>query len=161
MEEYQKANFLESILIIIVLIIIVPILFVLLLIIGPYFTIHSFFQKRKRKKELKQFLEENNNKIYLIYNQHNYLDFKTYYNNQNKDIECIREGYYNSKNTFLHYLPDVSITKCPKLVKIKNKEIITKEHFNSYRHYVKRNNNPEAFFELLNSSIKNLENEKL
>ncbi len=47
----------------------------------------------------------------------------------------------------------------PCLITVINNEVVSKEHFNSFKHYVKRSKKPELFFELLKSSIKNLEKE--
>lgn len=136
----------------------VPLLLIFILFYSPYSIVNYFLNRRKRKKELKEALEINNGKIFFLYREYHKHNFLSYFEKKHSEIYCIQVKNYNPENILLDYLTINNKSKSyPQLIKIDDENIIRKEHYNSFKHYVRRNNNPDHFFELIDSSIKNLE----
>ncbi len=158
--EYQPAGFFLSILIILVFAIFIPILTVLALIFIPYLIVTSSIDRKKRKEKLKNILGKKNGEIFLLYKEYNQFNFNNYFKENNFKIDCLKIETYTFNDPLLEYLAKDTQTKgFPCLVKIIDGDIITKQHYNSFKYYVKRNKDLESFFSLLRRSINNLKNE--
>jgi len=157
MRESQDVGFLGRILIFMGIILLFPVLVVLLF----YFLISQVVIKIRKKIELRNILRDKNGQIILLYSNYNEFNFLENLNIKHIDIECIlvNDPIYN--DVFLSHLCRGFNTKAyPVLVKVKGKEVIKKEHYNSFKYYVKRNNDVESFFLLLEKSVNNLKNER-
>jgi hypothetical protein len=143
---------------IIILLLVSPIIIVLIIVFVPYSIIQNIIYKRKRKKELENALFLNDGKIVFLYGGYHEFDFLIYFETHHSDIKCLKvENHYNS-DVFTEYLvQDRKSKSLPQLVKIDGKNILKKEHYNSFKHYIRRKNDIDPFFELIESSIKNLE----
>ena len=128
--ENDNIGILEVVLIIVFLLFFIPILLVIIVISSPYFLISDFFRKKKRNKKLKEVLIANNGKIILLYKEYNELNFKKYLEEYNINIECRIVGNYNYQDVFLHYIcKNIDRKGYPRLIRVKDSEIIHKEHF--------------------------------
>jgi hypothetical protein len=145
------------ILVILLLILVSPIVIVLIIIFVPYSIIRGFIDRRNRKKELEDALFLNDGKILFLYGEYHEFDFLTYFETHHSGIQCLEvENHYNS-DVFTEYLvKDMKSKSLPQLVKIDGENILKREHYNSFKHYIRRTNNVDGFFELIDSSIKNL-----
>jgi hypothetical protein len=66
-------------------------------------------------------------------------------------------NHYMYDNFISHLTKNRKTKNLPQLVKVDGKNTIVKEHYNSFKYYIRRTNNADGFFELIESSIKNLE----
>ena len=136
----------------------IPILIVCAVIFIPFSIIYRFFDKRKRKKQLEEALLLNDGKIIFLYGAYHEFDFLPYFVTHHSDIKCLIIPNHYISDVFMEYLiKDRKPKSLPKLVKIDGENLITREHYNSFKHYIRRNNDADHFFELIDSSIKNLE----
>lgn len=148
----------NALLILLLIVVATPIIIVFAIVFIPYAIIDDFFRMRKRKKELEEALEINDGNIFFLYREYHEYNFLSYFEKNHSEIYCIQVKNYNPENVLLDYLTEKCKSKSyPKLVKIDGENILRKQHYNSFKHYIRRNNNPVPFFELIESSIKNLE----
>lgn len=141
---------------IVVVFIIIPIVLVL----SPFFIIFGIISWIKHKSELKKILSENDGKIVFLYGEYHEFDFLSYFKNHHPAIKCLEvPNHYISDILINHLIRNRKAKSLPQLIKIEGKNIIQKEHYNSFKYYVRRNNDAESFYELIESSIKNLERE--
>ena len=147
-------NFLMAIpIIIIAAVIFLPIIIYTIISVG--------IQKRKDRSELKELLKINNGRIYFIHAYYNRYNLSEVISEAYEGISCIKieKGY--TQDLLTRYLvKDCRNRRYPRLVKIENKSLIHKAHYNTFKHLYKRNNNIDAFVELIGRSIHNLKHLK-
>jgi len=120
--------------------------------------IFVFFKKRKRKKELRKKLYINKGKIYFLYKDYNQFNFDDFFKEKDISIKSVKvEGNLYNDVLLYHFSKSFTTKGFPMLIKIEENEIKIKRHFNSFKHYVKRNKDSQSFYTLLKRSIKNLE----
>ncbi len=139
-----------------IVILLTPILFVILVIL----LINNYILRFKKQKKLCSILKENQRKIFLLYtnNQEFILFHKSFKNIHNINLINVNS---NSNYLLLEYLTKQNTKhNYPKLVMIHNQKIIQKKHYNSFKYFVKKQNTPHLFCNLLNKSIENLYNAK-
>lgn len=140
-----------------ILIIGIPLLILLIVIGIPFFAIKEFFHLRKRKKELKKALKIYDGKIFFLYREYHNHYFFNHFQENYPDIHCMEVLDYDIRNPFIDYITkDHKRKSYPKLIKIEGKNIIRKEHYNSFKHYIRRKNDEASFYELIARSIENL-----
>lgn len=143
------------------IIIVIPIILFLIVFIGIplllFWIVKSELDRIKSNKKLKELIKINNGKLYFIYAEYNNYDFLEYFENNYKEVECIKINSQRAQNALIEYLIKSSSNKSyPRLAKIQDDNVISKEHYNSFKYYYKRNNNIKGFLSLLNQSINNL-----
>ncbi|WP_298901221.1 hypothetical protein [uncultured Psychroserpens sp.] len=140
----------------------IPIIIIAAVIFLPiiiYTIISGGIQKRKDKSELKELLKINNGQIYFIHAYYNRYNLSKVIKEKYEDIICIKvERSLTHDLLTRHLVKDCSNRSYPRLVKIENDNLIHKEHYNAFKHLYKRNNNIDAFVELIGRSIHNLKN---
>ncbi|WP_298517023.1 hypothetical protein [uncultured Kordia sp.] len=137
----------------------IPLLIIFMLFYTPYSYVRNYEYRRKRKKELEEALIQNNGKIIFLYGEYHTFNFLKYFKDHYPEIQCLQVyNGYNTSGVFVDHLTKNRKAKSlPQLVKIDGKNILKKEHYNSFKHYIRRNNDADSFFKLIESSIKNLE----
>ncbi|WP_160129682.1 hypothetical protein [Kordia antarctica] len=82
----------------------------------------------------------------------------TYFETHHSEIICLQIPNRSIDDLFIDHLMQGRKPKSlPKLVKIDGNNLLVKEHYNSFKHCIRRTNNTNRFFELIESSIQNLE----
>ena len=115
----------------------------------------------KSNIELKKLIKINNGKLYFIYAEYNDYDFVTYFESNHKDVKCVKVNSQRIQSSLIQYLVKGSLNKSyPRLAKIQDNNVVSKEHYNSFKNLYKRRNDIENFFDLIEKSIKNLSLEK-
>ena len=100
-------------------------------------------------------LKKNIGKIYFLYHDYNAFDFAPYFSTDEVTLIKVNDGW-DSGVLENRLKPKRSTHRFPRIVKIGDNGLIVKEHFNSFKHYVKREKDPDAFISLAQRSIKNL-----
>ena len=120
-----------------------------------YWSIKHVIQTKREKAKLKDLLKLNEEHIYLLYANYNTVDFSSVMHNTT--IEYINVDDVNPKDLLAEYLIRKSDHKSyPRLIKIENNQLVHKVHFDTFKYWYKRQHNLEAFLNILNSSITNL-----
>ncbi len=155
MKRSDDTGCLPVILVIIGIILLIPIITLGLIFVSLYYLVY----KLNRKRKLRKVLCENEGQIFFLYKKYNQFNFQEYFESNNFEINCIEIEDDVFNDVFLFHLSRCAGTKgYPRLIKIENRKLLVKEHYNSFKYYVKRNKKPEDFFSLLKKSIKNLVN---
>ena len=141
-------------------ILIIPIIVFVLILLSPIIVVFAFKSIRKNlsdKKKLKDVLELNNEKIFFFFADYNGYDFSKHFEERKDDITCIKTGEkWENRTLVKHLTNDFSNKRFPLLVKIEDGKLIKKNHYDSFKHLYKRNNDINAFMDLVDRSIKNL-----
>lgn len=156
MEKSNDLSFFEGILVFMGIILVFPFLIILLV----CFLVFQGVAKIRKKIKLYKILKDKDGEVLLLYSNYNEFDFSKVLNSRGVNVECflVEESVYN--NVLLSHLCKGFNTKAyPRLVKVNGKEVISKEHYNSFKYYVKRNDDMGSFVSLLIKSINNLKDE--
>jgi len=130
----------------------------IILILSPVIIAAILIFRIKDHRKLKKLLAENDGKILFLYGEYHEFDFLTYFETHHSEIKCLEVPNHYMHDDFMRHITKGRKAKSlPQLVKIDGKNIIVKEHYNSFKHYIRRNDNSVPFFELIESSVKNLE----
>ena len=144
----------------ILLIVLSPLILIIIVLLIPVLLFGLLFMKYESlrdKSRLKKLIKSNDQKIFFVYADYNEFDFDEYFRNNHSEISLIKITNRRVEGLLFNYLIKNCKTKCyPRLVKIRGRELIHKEHYNSFKNLVKRNKNYEEFYNLLDASIKNL-----
>lgn len=148
------------ILFLIALIIIIPIALLLITIglaITPFLLSSSIVQKLKENRALKAAIKQHEKQIYFLYTDYNDFDFSPYFEENHSTIELINaNNQYQKSLLSKHLIAQPGKNKYPRLIQIKNGQLIVKQHFSAFKHFVKREKDEVAFFNILDRSIANL-----
>ncbi|WP_299898591.1 hypothetical protein [uncultured Aquimarina sp.] len=94
--------------------------------------------------------------IYLIYADYNNLDLSKV----TQDLDGLKHIKVNNNRVKglleRRLIKGLQNKSYPRLVKIDNGKVIHKEHYNSFKSLVKRNNDLDSFYDLLVRSFNNL-----
>jgi hypothetical protein len=141
-------------------ILVVSFIAAVLLILSPFIfvlIVTNLIETCKNKSKLKSLLKANNNKIYFLYSDYNNFEFQNYLKKEHSEIECLNINNISYDDLLLNFLVKGSGNQAfPRIVKIYNTEVITKVHFGSFKHFYKRKNDINTFFDLIEKSIINL-----
>ena len=139
--------------ILIISIIVLPI--VLLIIIFTF--IESIIDKIK----LKKYIKLNNDKMFFLFAEYNNFDFSDYFTKRHKDITCLNvdENDVINSNIFNYTNQYTSGKSYPRIVKIKDDQLLIKNQYGNFKGLAKNIDNKDDFFKILESSIKNIRNE--
>lgn len=140
------------------LFLLLPIGLTILIVAIPILALGILIDTQVHRLKLSKLKKENNGRIYFLYADYNKFDFNPYFKNHQDNIVCVSMSRIANNDLFMDYLSrQHPRNKCfPRLVKIDGKNVITKEHYNSFKSLVKRNNDSNAFFDLIERSIQNL-----
>lgn len=142
-------------------VLLIPILLIGVIIIGIpfllFFLVKNTIENTNSRKKLKQLIRENNGAVYFIYADYNNYDFSKCIKERFNTINCLNANEFRSDDLLACYLLRGSYSKnYPRLVKIQGEALISKQHYNSFKHFYKRNDDIESFWLLINQSIQNL-----
>lgn len=159
MKSIEEMKVIDTIIItLFILLIFIPVL----LLLSPFLIIYAIITWIKYKHDLKKVLLEYDGKIIFLYGAYHEFNFSTYFDNHPSGIKCLEVSNHFSDDILIAYLTRKrKANSLPQLVKIEGKNTIVKQHYSSFKHYVKRNNDTDNFFKLIESSIKNLEKSTL
>jgi len=141
------------------IIFVIPIIIIIMLLLVPLgivLFIYFVFDRLRNLIKLKVLLRKFDGQVYLIYADYNNVDLSQFTEELDglKHIKVVN----NHVNGLLeqHLIKGLQTKNYPRLTKIDNGKVIHKEHYNSFKNLVKRNNDLDSFYELLMKSFNNL-----
>ena len=149
----KKLN--DIIFILLLLLIIIPLVLIGIPLLIIWFIVNELSDKLK----LKKMLRVNDGKIYLVYHDYNDLNFEDIFKNSKATLVEIND-YYCKNILYNHFKRTAGRKAYPRLILIHNKELIIKDHYSSFKHYVKKKKDVKRFSEEIQKSIKNLSTHK-
>lgn len=148
------------ILVLIALIIIIPIALLLIavgLAVTPFLLTFNTIQKLKENQALKTAIKQHEKQIYFLYADYNDFDFSTYFEENHSNVELINaNNQYQQSMLSKHLISQSGKNKYPRLIQIKNGQLVIKQHFSTFKHFIKREKDNATFFSILGKSINNL-----
>ncbi len=141
------------------ILVVTPILILVIILVIPLAIAGLVFIQYERvrdKIKLRILIRKNEGKTFFIYSDYNNLDLSQLKLDFN-ELHCIKVRDNRVNGVLEQYLIRGLYSKSyPRLVKIHQGTLIHKEHYNSFKKLVKRNNDLDSFLELLTKSFNNL-----
>lgn len=143
--------------------IVIPLIIIVVIVLIPFgimFYLWYLISKIKDRKNLKRLLHENDNQIFFMYARYNNVDFSSLLKDKFEELTFVEvKNHYENDILINHMIEDCNGQNFPRLVKIKNGQLLHKIHFGSFKHFYKRKNDAKSFIDIIERSLKNLENE--
>ena len=141
-------------------IVLVILLLPILILAVPVIAIVLIFDWIIDKLKLIRKLKENNSKIFFLYSDYNNYDFSSFFENNTLGVVCFKINRRIQNDVFVDHLLSGCTKKCfPQLVMVKEGKLKKKLHYDSFKFYVKKQNDFNGFLEILEKSIQNLQYE--
>jgi len=152
----------DSLIVLCFIILLAPILLVLVVLVLPFLVVGSMIQERRDAIELREWLKRSNGSIFFIYADYNNFDFSWIFQEKHPQVFCVKTNHRWENDLYIKHLTKGCLGKSfPRLVKIEDKNLISKEHYNSFKHYYRRKDDIDSFLGLIEASIQNLENDSI
>ncbi|WP_203256200.1 hypothetical protein [Hyunsoonleella ulvae] len=143
--------------------IVIPLIIIGVIVLIPFgiiFYLRYLISKIKDKKNLKRLCHENDNQIFFMYARYNNVDFSSLLKDKFEELTFVEvKNHYENDILINHMIEDCNGQNFPRLVKIKNGQLFHKIHFGTFKHFYKRKNDAKSFIDIIERSVKNLENE--
>ncbi|AXG68317.1 hypothetical protein KORDIASMS9_00511 [Kordia sp. SMS9] len=129
-----------------------------LLLVSPWIYVKNRIWGRKLRKKIKAQLKKYDGKIIFLYGEYHTFDFEWYFQKFHPDITCLQVPNHPPMDPFILYLSARNPPKSlPQLVKVTDGHTFKKTHYSSFKYYIRKQKDVIRFFELMERSIKNLQ----